>query len=83
MEAIFSPMLFLQMVTSSLIICLVGFQVAGANITADVISKLIKYISYLLVALFQLLLFCIPGDALIDEVRHDRKQNELINKGEV
>ncbi|KAH0950410.1 OrUA3 [Eciton burchellii] len=67
MEAIFSQMLFLQMLASSLIICLVGFQVAGTNITANVVSKLIKYISYLLMALFQLLLFCIPGDALINE----------------
>lgn len=68
METVFSPMLFLQTVASSLIICLVGFQVATANITANIISKMIKYISYLLMALFQLLLFCIPGDALIYEV---------------
>lgn len=68
METVFSPMLFLQTVASSLIICLVGFQVATANITTNIISKMIKYISYLLMALFQLLLFCIPGDALIYEV---------------
>lgn len=69
METIFSPMLFLQTLASSIILCLVVFQVADANITANVMSKMIKYVSYLLMALFQLLLFCIPGDALIDEVR--------------
>lgn len=68
METIFSPMLFLQTVASSLIICLVGLQIATANITANIISKSVKYISYLIMALFQLLLFCIPGDALIYEV---------------
>jgi hypothetical protein len=83
MEAIFSQMLFLQMLASSLIICLVGFQVADTNITANVVSKLIKYISYLLMALFQLLLFCIPGDALINEVCDNSKQEKLINKKEV
>ncbi|XP_011640361.2 odorant receptor 13a-like [Pogonomyrmex barbatus] len=67
METIFSPMLFLQTLASSLIICLVGLQIASTNITASTISKSIKYISYLIMALFQLLLFCIPGDALIYE----------------
>ncbi|GAB1862430.1 Odorant receptor [Camponotus japonicus] len=66
MEKIFSPMLFLQTLASSLIICLVGFQIATAN-TTIIISKSIKYVSYLIMALFQLLLFCIPGDALIYE----------------
>lgn len=74
METIFSPMLFLQTVASSLIICLVGLQVATANMTADIISKLMKYVSYLLMALFQLLLFCIPGDALINEVCNNRSK---------
>lgn len=68
METIFSPMLFLQTLASSLIICLVGFQIATANITTSIISKSIKYMTYLIMALFQLLLFCIPGDALIYEV---------------
>jgi len=68
METVFSPMLFLQTLASSLIICLVGFQIATANVTAGIIGKSIKYISYLIMALFQLLLFCIPGDALIYEV---------------
>ncbi|XP_028046699.2 odorant receptor 13a [Monomorium pharaonis] len=67
METVFSPMLFLQTLASSLIICLVGLQIATANITAGIISKSIKYISYLIMALFQLLLFCIPGDDLIYE----------------
>lgn len=67
MEKIFSPMLFLQTLASSLIICLVGLQIATAN-TTFIISKSIKYVSYLIMALFQLLLFCIPGDALIYEV---------------
>ncbi|KAG5314534.1 OR13A protein, partial [Pseudoatta argentina] len=73
METIFSPMLFLQTLASSLIICLVGFQIATANITASTISKSIKYISYLIMALFQLLLFCIPGDGLIYECTDDLK----------
>ncbi|XP_011875239.1 PREDICTED: odorant receptor 13a-like isoform X2 [Vollenhovia emeryi] len=67
METVFSPMLFLQTLASSLIICLVGLQIATANITASIISKSVKYISYLGMALFQLLLFCMPGDALIHE----------------
>ncbi|XP_077272939.1 odorant receptor 13a-like [Temnothorax americanus] len=67
METVFSPMLFLQTLASSLIICLVGFQVASAGITANIISKSVKYVSYLIMALFQLLLFCMPGDALIYE----------------
>ncbi|XP_011699802.1 PREDICTED: odorant receptor 13a-like [Wasmannia auropunctata] len=67
METVFSPMLFLQTLASSLIMCLVGLQIATANITGNEISKSIKYISYLIMALFQLLLFCIPGDALIYE----------------
>lgn len=68
METIFSPMLFLQTLASSLIICLVGFQIATTNTTASTISKSLKYMSYLIMALSQLLLFCIPGDALIYEV---------------
>lgn len=68
METVFSPMLFLQTLASSLIMCLVGLQIATANITGNEISKSIKYFSYLIMALFQLLLFCIPGDALIYEV---------------
>ncbi|XP_019885814.1 odorant receptor 13a isoform X4 [Ooceraea biroi] len=80
METIFSPMLFLQTLASSLIICLVGFQITDAHITANAISKLIKYFSYLLMALFQLLLFCIPGDALIDEVCDSSKAKKLMNK---
>ncbi|TGZ48347.1 Odorant receptor [Temnothorax longispinosus] len=67
METVFSPMLFLQTLASSLIICLVGFQVASAGITVNIISKSVKYVSYLIMALFQLLLFCMPGDALIYE----------------
>ncbi|XP_019885813.1 odorant receptor 13a isoform X2 [Ooceraea biroi] len=77
---ILCPMLFLQTLASSLIICLVGFQITDAHITANAISKLIKYFSYLLMALFQLLLFCIPGDALIDEVCDSSKAKKLMNK---
>lgn len=69
METVFSPMLFLQTLASSLIICLVGLQIATSSITANTISKSVKYISYLIMALFQLLLFCIPGDDLIYEVK--------------
>nr|XP_012139624.1 PREDICTED: odorant receptor 13a-like isoform X1 [Megachile rotundata] len=62
MEKNFHLMLFLQSMTSSILICFVGFQVSTA---LSEISKLFKSFAHLLVALFQLLLFCFPGDILI------------------
>ncbi|CAK9833675.1 Odorant receptor 13a [Anthophora retusa] len=62
MEKNFHLMLLLQTMSSSLIICSVGFQVL-TTITEQ--SKVIKFASHLIVALFQLLLFCFPGDMLI------------------
>ncbi|XP_026671568.1 odorant receptor 13a-like isoform X2 [Ceratina calcarata] len=64
MEKNFHPMLFLQTMASSLLICFVGFQV---SITLTEQSKMIKFASHLIVAFFQLLLFCFPGDILIRE----------------
>ncbi|KAG7210318.1 hypothetical protein KM043_011858 [Ampulex compressa] len=64
MEKNFNPILLLQVLASSLIICLVGLQVTT---TLENQSKLIQYFSYLLMALFQLLLFCFPGDLLIQQ----------------
>ncbi|XP_014616985.1 PREDICTED: LOW QUALITY PROTEIN: uncharacterized protein LOC106794079 [Polistes canadensis] len=75
MENNFSLMLLLQTVSSSLIICLVGVQVSIVSIKKlNILSgltdstKLMKYFSYLIMALSQLLLFCFPGDQLIYEV---------------
>ncbi|KAI4484766.1 hypothetical protein M0804_007332 [Polistes exclamans] len=65
MENNFSLMLLLQTVSSSLIICLVGVQVSISGLTDS--TKLMKYFSYLIMALSQLLLFCFPGDQLIYE----------------
>nr|QHN69101.1 odorant receptor 15 [Sirex noctilio] len=62
MEKAFSPIMLLQVFASNLIICLVGLQVST---TLTDRYKLIQYSSYLLMALFQLLLFCWPGDNLI------------------
>ncbi|XP_076230127.1 odorant receptor 22c-like isoform X2 [Nomia melanderi] len=64
MEKNFNVMLFLQTVASSLILCFVGLQV---SITLLDQSKLIKFGSHLIVAFFQLLLFCFPGDILISQ----------------
>ncbi|XP_076182252.1 odorant receptor 13a-like [Ptiloglossa arizonensis] len=64
MEKNFHLMLLLQTMTSSLIICFVGFQVSTTLMEE---SKLIKYFSHLMMALFQLLLFCFPGDILISQ----------------
>ncbi|XP_053981118.1 odorant receptor 13a-like [Hylaeus volcanicus] len=64
MEKNFHLILFLQTMASSLIICFVGFQVSVALMEK---SKLIRYFSHFTMALFQLLLFCFPGDILISE----------------
>ncbi|XP_047370314.1 odorant receptor 13a-like [Vespa velutina] len=63
MEKNFSLILFLQTISSSLIICLVGIQVSNSGLTDG--TKSMKYFSYLIMALSQLLLFCFPGDQLI------------------
>ncbi|XP_076632768.1 odorant receptor 13a-like [Colletes latitarsis] len=64
MEKNFHIMLFLQTLASSLIICFVGFQIST---TLLVRSKVIRYFSHLMMALFQLILFCFPGDILISK----------------
>ncbi|XP_043785588.1 odorant receptor 13a-like [Apis laboriosa] len=62
MEKNFHLMLFLQAIISSLIICFVGFQISIA-LTEQ--SKFLESFSHLIVSLFQLLLFCFPGDILM------------------
>ncbi|XP_076479271.1 odorant receptor 13a-like [Bombus vancouverensis nearcticus] len=64
MEKNFHLILFLQAMISSLLICFVGFQVSATLMEQ---SKMIKFASHLIVAFFQLLLFCFPGDMLIQE----------------
>lgn len=66
MEQNFSVILLLQTLSSSLIICLVGLQVSNSGVTDA--NKSLKYLSYLIMALSQLLLFCFPGDELIYQV---------------
>ncbi|XP_063984830.1 odorant receptor 13a-like isoform X2 [Diachasmimorpha longicaudata] len=62
LEFLFNPVMFLQVFASSLIICLVGFQAQSGQV-----DKFPQYCSYLMMALFQLLLFCWPGDELITQ----------------
>ncbi|THK33091.1 odorant receptor 13a [Diachasma alloeum] len=62
LEFLFNPLMFLQVFASSLIICLVGFQAQSGKL-----DKFPQYCSYLMMALFQLLLFCWPGDELITQ----------------
>ncbi|XP_076235029.1 odorant receptor 13a-like [Calliopsis andreniformis] len=64
MEKNFHLMLFLQTVASSLIICFIGFQVSTTLMEH---SKVVKFSSHLMMAVFQLLLFCFPGDVLISQ----------------
>ncbi|XP_078035686.1 odorant receptor 13a-like [Augochlora pura] len=64
MEQNFHLMLLLQTLTSSLIFCFVGLQVSTTLMDQ---SKLMKYGSHLIMAVFQLLLFCLPGDMLISQ----------------
>ncbi|XP_043279602.1 odorant receptor 13a-like [Venturia canescens] len=61
-EKAFNLILFLQVFASSLLICLVGFQLSTTTANA---YKLAEYFSYLLMAMFQMLLFCWPGDKII------------------
>ncbi|XP_011304532.1 odorant receptor 13a-like [Fopius arisanus] len=62
LEVLFNPLMFLQVFASTLIICLVGFQAQTGKV-----DKFPQYCSYMMVALFQLLLFCWPGDKLITQ----------------
>ncbi|KAK2579408.1 hypothetical protein KPH14_003266 [Odynerus spinipes] len=66
MEKNFSLILLLQTISSTMIICLVGMQVSTSGLTDS--TKLMKYFSYLIMALSQLLLFCFPGDELIYQI---------------
>nr|XP_034180495.1 odorant receptor 85b-like [Osmia lignaria] len=58
-----TPIIFVQLLTSGVEICLSGFVV----ISNDAGNDLIKFISYLLSMSIQLLLFCWPGEILIQE----------------
>ncbi|XP_076381187.1 odorant receptor 13a-like [Megalopta genalis] len=64
MEKNFHLMLLLQTLASSLIFCFVGLQVSTTLMDQ---SKLMRYGSHLIMAVFQLLLFCLPGDMLISQ----------------
>ncbi|XP_053598892.1 odorant receptor 13a-like [Microplitis demolitor] len=66
LEYAFNPLMLFQVIASSIIICLVGFQV-NTTLKHDNKDKLVEYICYLMMALFQLLLFCWPGDKLIND----------------
>ncbi|XP_046746066.1 odorant receptor 13a-like [Diprion similis] len=63
-DRLFNPIMLCQVLASNLIICLVGLQVTSAPTDR---SKGAKYFSYLMMALFQLILFCFPGDGLISQ----------------
>ncbi|KAF7998405.1 hypothetical protein HCN44_009803 [Aphidius gifuensis] len=75
-ENIFSPMMLVQVIASSIIICLVGFQVNS------VCDGLAEYLSYLLMALFQLLIFCWPGDELINKNNVKKKIRFMVFRGQ-
>ncbi|XP_076654503.1 odorant receptor 13a-like [Halictus rubicundus] len=64
MEKNFHLMLLMQTMASSLILCFVALQVSTTLMDH---SKVMKYASHLMMALFQLLLFCFPGDILISQ----------------
>ncbi|KZC05825.1 Putative odorant receptor 13a [Dufourea novaeangliae] len=64
MQKNFHSLLFVQTMASSIIICFIGLQV---SMTLMDQSNLMKYASHLMMALFQLLLFCFPGDMLISQ----------------
>ncbi|XP_029038424.2 odorant receptor 85b-like [Osmia bicornis bicornis] len=58
-----TPIIFLQLLTSGIEICLSGFAVMSNGSNAD----LFKFISYLLSMMIQLLLWCWPGAILVQE----------------
>nr|XP_034180493.1 odorant receptor 45a-like [Osmia lignaria] len=58
-----TPIIFLQLLTSGLEICLSGFAVMSNGSSTD----LFKFISYLSTMMIQLLLWCWPGAILIQE----------------
>lgn len=58
-----TPIIFMQLLTSGVEICLSGFAVTDNGTGAD----LIKFISYLISMAVQLLLWCWPGEILVFE----------------
>ncbi|XP_076234993.1 uncharacterized protein LOC143179584 [Calliopsis andreniformis] len=58
-----TPIIFVQLLTSGIEICLSGFAVTDNGTGAD----LIKFISYLISMAIQLLLWCWPGEILVHE----------------
>lgn len=58
-----TPIIFMQLLTSGIEICLSGFAVIDNGTGAD----LLKFISYLISMGVQLLLWCWPGEILVHE----------------
>nr|XP_034180060.1 odorant receptor 45a-like [Osmia lignaria] len=58
-----TPIIFLQLLTSGIEICLSGFAVMSNGSSAD----LFKFVSYLSSMMIQLLLWCWPGEILVQE----------------
>ncbi|XP_020706849.2 odorant receptor 13a-like [Athalia rosae] len=64
LNRLFSPIMLCQVLASNLIICLVGLQMTS-TLTDE--GKVLKYFAYLMMALYQLMMFCLPGDDLINQ----------------
>ncbi|KOC69475.1 Putative odorant receptor 13a [Habropoda laboriosa] len=60
---LFTPIVFVQLLTSGIVICLSGFAVFDNDARTDIL----KYVSYLSSIWLQLLLWCLPGEILVQE----------------
>ncbi|XP_029038425.2 odorant receptor 22c-like [Osmia bicornis bicornis] len=58
-----TPIIFMQLLTSGMEICLSGFAVMSNDSSAD----LFKFICYLSLMMTQLFLWCLPGEILVQE----------------
>lgn len=65
MQRFFSPILLVNFTISSMLICLVGFQLAAVKTSLGNMAKLLVYI---VSAMSQLFILCWTGDKLIDMV---------------
>ncbi|XP_076390595.1 uncharacterized protein LOC100878753 [Megachile rotundata] len=65
-NSLLTPIIFMQVFTSSIVFCLGGYAILSNNTTDD----LFKFVSYILSMTIQLLLWCWPGEILIQESLH-------------
>nr|XP_003706294.1 PREDICTED: odorant receptor Or2-like [Megachile rotundata] len=65
-NSLLTPIIFMQVFTSSIVFCLGGYAIISNNAADD----LFKFVSYILSMTIQLLLWCWPGEILIEESLH-------------